>query len=108
MEQLTLDSLVFDERAAREAKDRGMERAANAKLSNLELARSAARYIARSGDGTCNADQVQEWLIAKNIHLGNAAGSIFKGREWIWTGKFIHSKRVASHRNLLRVWQLKN
>lgn len=87
-------------------KTEGMELAANARAIALNIARSTAVQIARNTDGTCTADQVQKIMVEQGINLGPAAGSIFKGKEWKWTGRFIKSKRTNNHARILWIWEL--
>ena len=102
---MTQDNL-FDYAEAQAAKSRGMKRAASHRSDDLETARSIARHLAQT-KGSVTADDVQKELIARDIDLGNAAGSIFKTKDFVWTGEFYHSERVIGHGNLLRVWKLK-
>lgn len=98
---------LFDEKAGMKARDTGMERAAKSKREALSIARTIALDIARSDpDKTCDADRVQAHMSMMGIELGNAAGSIFKADCWEWTGKFINSRRVSRHRNVVRLWKL--
>jgi hypothetical protein len=100
---------LFDADASEAGKVAGMGRAAESRASLLDLARPIAVYIALSRPTReVTADDVQRGLVELGYSphaLGNAAGSLFKGKEWEWTGKFIKSERVHSHSNLLRVWR---
>ncbi len=83
--------------------------AANNNATLLEEAREIARTIARRV-GEVTADDVQMELQRRGYSikaLGNAAGSIFRGREWHWTGRLVKSARIHAHANMLRVWSLK-
>lgn len=97
---------LFDRKTSLALKDKGMQQAADARVDELAYARAVARDIARYGDSTCDADQVQQVLAKYDIDLGNAAGSLFKTDEWVWTGQFRQSARVKNHGRLLRVWRL--
>ena len=100
---------LFDHAAACEARDAGMAQAAEGKRSLLRFARGLAVELAER-QGEVTADDVQRALAAHGVSvraLGNAAGSLFVGAEWEWTGKFRKSERVHSHQNLLRVWRLR-
>lgn len=103
-------STIFDQIAARRLADQGIERAARGKGAVLELARRGAVEIARSRSShTVTADDVQAWLVGKGIDegtLGNAAGSVFRGSRWRYTGRTVKSQRPASHGRLIRVWEL--
>lgn len=101
---------LFDAAASAQAKEAGMLQAATNKASLLEHARGRARAIARSrANREVTADDVARALEADGISvfaLGNAAGSLFRGAEWEWTGRWQPSERVHAHRNPLRVWRL--
>ena len=104
MNQKTLFSL----QESLEAKTNGMQVAEDNAADPLELARSIARRLARE-NGETNADAVGAILF--NQHgiksLGPAAGSVFKGNEWVFTGKRVQSTRVKNHARELKVWRLK-
>lgn len=107
---------LFDVKREEGAAEQGMGRAANARVRLLATAQRIAVDIARmSATRTCDADQVQQALMAaghKSSDLGNAAGSIFRSAQidgrarWEWTGEYRKSGRKGSHGNLLRVWRL--
>ena len=101
---------TFDFERAEQAKERGMSQAATNKASLLEYARGLARAIARE-KGEITADDVQRELESRGISvraLGNAAGSLFRGKEWIATGRYVKSERIHAHANRLTVWRLKD
>ena len=98
---------LFSKRRSKETRETGMARAALAHLEDLVIARGIAREIAcASPTQTCDADQVQRVLLEKGIKLGNAAGSLFKGTEWEWTGEIRNSIRITNHARMVRVWRL--
>lgn len=98
--------MKFDATQSEEQKEIGMARAAAANKEQLSIARQIAKELALATSTLeCNADMVQEKLIQKGIDLGNAAGSIFRGNDWQFTGRFVKSERVHAHANLLRVWK---
>lgn len=100
---------LFDHAASVAAKERGIQQAADNKTSLLEFARKEAVELARAM-GEITADDVQRRLVEKGISvraLGSAAGALFRGKQWQWTGRFKKSERAHSHSNLLRVWSLK-
>jgi hypothetical protein len=102
MEQLN----IFDHAASVAAKDRGIQQAADHKKSLLEFARKEAVELARAM-GEITADDVQRRLVEKGISvraLGSAAGALFRGGQWQWTGRFKKSERAHSHSNLIRIW----
>ena len=96
------------ERVTVAAKAAGMDKAAENKKKLLEYARGIARDLAKGGN-VISADDVQRELERRKISvhaLGNAAGSLFKGKEWMAVGR-IKSKRVHAHSNWLTTWRLK-
>lgn len=99
---------LFDAVAGQIARVAGMAQAAENKKSLLAHARKIAVRLARTRPIT--ADDVQRELQAQGISvhaLGNASGSIFRGKEWEWTGRYIKSSRVHAHANELKEWRLK-
>lgn len=101
--------LVWSAAASDAGKRAGMTQAADNHASLLAFARGVAVEIAvRRFSHEVTADDVARELEARGISvfaLGNAAGSLFKGGGWAWTGRFMASERVHAHRNLLRVWR---
>lgn len=101
---------LFDARKSRALKARGMAKAAAHHNELLEIARDVAEAIARSGDGTATMDQVAMYLITMDYNpadLGNAAGSVFKGSRWEFTGQRVKSTKVSSHAREIKIWRLK-
>jgi len=105
---------LFDAVASEAAKDDGRD-AAEASLpvwnrNLMEAARSVARALAHQ-NGTVTADDVVLRFARNRINLtaklGNAMGSLFRGDEWEFTGRYVKSERVHAHSNLLRVWKLR-
>ena len=87
-------------------KQEGMDRAAKAKSRLLDDARQIAKVIAVDGDGTCNADQVAEALRMRQMpELGPAAGSLFSGADWEFTGKRVASTQPNNHGRELKLWK---
>ena len=100
---------LFDEKLSDKLKEKGMAKAADNTREMLVKARLIAKQIAKK-TGTANADQVGRVL--KRIYmidsLGPAAGSIFKGKEWEFTGNWVKSKRITNHSRMIREWRLTN
>jgi translation elongation factor EF-Ts len=106
----TLQLAMFDKHAAERAKASGMKQAADGTRDFLDYARGVAREIAAKQPSGITADDVQQALVERghNIHqLGNAAGSLFRGPEWIFTGERRRSVRIHAHSNELKVWRLR-
>lgn len=100
---------LFDAVAAERGKETGMSEAAASRSELLAIAQQLAIDIAKTReDRCCDADDVQAGMVQRGFSvfaLGNAAGSIFKGKCWEWTGVFVKSERAHSHSNLLRKWR---
>lgn len=101
---------LFDAAEARRQAEVGIGLAAENNPRLLELARVIAVRIARER-GEVTADDVQAEMMRRGYRsdaLGNAAGSIFRGREWQFTGRTVNSVRINAHARLIRVWRLSN
>lgn len=90
-----------------QAKERGMQVAASNKAALVQYARqlAAEHPLARLG---ITMDDVVESLVddGKSAHcLGGSAGSLFKGRAWVFTGERRRSTRVNNHARELKVWR---
>jgi len=94
---------LFDNAASHSAKNSGMELAAENAQDHLSRAREIAASIALRGNGTCNADQVL--MEFPSVSPGPWCGSIFRGKEWVFTGERIHSSRVSNHAREIKVWR---
>ncbi len=100
----------FDAAASEQAKQDGMQAAAVPAAEVLEFARSIARELARRHNQGITADDVVYEMTKRGYDqhcLGNAAGSLFRGEEWRFTGERRKSARVHAHSNELKVWMLK-
>ena len=93
---------LFNALESQARKDAGMQLAAEAQAANLSQARIYARAYALK-HGTVTADDVGR----EYPDLGPAAGSLFRGGAFKWTGEFAKSARTTNHGRLLRVWALK-
>lgn len=97
----------YNRRLALQLKEQGMQRAADKRRENLRMAQEYAKLYARR-NGSVHADIVSAWLDKRGMEqLGNAAGSLFKGKEWEFTGEWVKSKKVTNHGHQNRVWRLK-
>jgi hypothetical protein len=108
---LSKPPVSFDKDRALKARDAGMDLAAQKHAALLEKVRVALVALAQSRQDRCvTADDAQRWLIANGhspSELGNAAGSLFRGGDWEFTGRWTKSCRVSRHANQIRVWRLK-
>lgn len=107
MKTWTNELPLFDLAESQRHADAGILAAAESNPVILAVAREIARRIAIER-GEVTADDVQERLMVLGYHrdaLGNAAGSLFRGREWQYTDRTVKSKRIQAHARLLRVWR---
>jgi len=100
----------FDLNAGLRAKEQGMLDAATkpGRQELLELARSTAKAIALKRDNRqVTVDDVGRTL--KGLFginsLGKWGGSIFKPKEWEFTGKYKRTARISSHAREVKVWR---
>jgi hypothetical protein len=98
---------LFDlQEEAQKRKKEGMEEAARNRKRLLEVARDCAEEMSCYGE--CTSDHVAGAMERSGYRyesLGNAAGSIFRGKEWVFTGEWVASKRPSSHGRMIRVWR---
>ena len=99
---------LFDAKRSEQLKLAGMETAADNVKEPLDLARTVAKELALLKPDRClTSDEVNAALEARyNIaSLGPAAGSLFKTKDWRWSGRFVKSIKITNHSRLLRVWE---
>jgi len=93
------------------AKAEGLHQASSRSKEILRLARKISVDVAASRvDRLCTMDDVQHWLQVRghsSQELGNAAGAVFPGTDFFWTGEWSPSKRPSNHSRWIRVWKLK-
>lgn len=95
----------FDFNAGAQGKEDGIARAKAAKEERVALARATARQIAQNHpEKLCTIDDVQRVLIPEGQHLGMAAGSVFRTKEWEFVG-FKKSVRSTNHTRPISVWK---
>lgn len=96
---------LFNTAESMRLKEQGINRAANNRLLDLERARNVARLISTNNPfSEVTADDVQAIIIGEGINLGNAAGSIFRGKDWKFV-RYEKSKRITNHARVIRVWK---
>lgn len=97
---------MFDSIAAVAAGESGIAQAAVNKSYLLEEAKLIAVDLGRRKQ-FITADDVIRVYTFRHPHdpLGNAAGGIFRGTCWRFTGRTVRSERVNSHGRLIRVWE---
>ena len=99
---------LFDYAQSIQERDKGMRTATSGREQALSKARQIAFRLANL-NGQVTADDVRkeyEYRGGNWSDLGNAAGSIFKGKQWQCVG-FENSTVTTSHARALRVWALK-
>jgi hypothetical protein len=79
-----------------------MEDTAAKRAQLLDQARECARRTA-DNKGSVTADDIDESV---RVALGPAAGSIFKGGDFVFTGKRVTSTLPSNHSRELKVWKL--
>ena len=100
---------LFDVAESNRRKEEGMTSAEyGGKHLLLEHARHVAKQIAMLRESrTVSADDVGKAFEREGIteSLGNSAGSLFKGKEWEFTGQRIKSTRKTNHSREIKVWR---
>jgi hypothetical protein len=98
---------LFDLPEGERRKELGMAHSRFTHEEVLLLARAIAKLHAFR-HGTVTADDVQKELIKRGLPpLGNAAGSLFRGDQWEFTGQWVKSHRVTNHARQNRTWRLR-
>lgn len=98
---------LFDAAVSLQEKQRGMSLAIQSKSELLEYARAVAVKLSQRY-GEVTADDVNEELAAEGItFLGCAAGSLFRSKEFYFTGRWRKSTRVSNHARMNRIWALR-
>ena len=95
---------IFDIQEAREKRDQGLRQVSTNNERFLVVARDTAKNIAE-WNGTVTMDQVRKWCPLEPLHP-NAWGSVFRGKEWEFTGEYVQSKAVSRRGGMQRVWKL--
>jgi hypothetical protein len=97
---------LFDAIESAALKEQALAKLESAGL--LALARIVARQLAERW-GTVNADHVGHEMKKRYgiDSIGPAAGSLFRGPEWEFTGQRVLSSRVSNHSREIKVWRLK-
>jgi|TARA_Y100000310_G_scaffold28395_1_gene27026 hypothetical protein len=100
---------LFDISQSQKLKTEGISAAAHGGDFNLlKIAQEiAVRLALDSPLRECNADAVGEALARRNLPmLGPAAGALFKGKGWEFTGRRKKSCRVSNHAREIKIWRL--
>jgi len=105
---MTQTEISFDIAEGEQRKEAGLQLAAMERDELLKSAKELAVWMANAY-GTVTYDDVFHQLMLAGLHpemLGNAAGSVFRGKEWRFTGRWEKSARVSNHARVNRVWEL--
>lgn len=96
---------LFDYAESQRHRDVGIAVAAENNAVLLAEAREIARELSQDGRVEVDADMVQRVMYSRYGRdvLGNAAGGIFRGRDWSFAG-YSKSTRIQSHGNRLCKW----
>ena len=103
-------SLLFDLGTGRARQSAGQHRAATHRRPLLLKARAIAVRVAQHRADRCaTADDVYRHLSPEDAaHLGNAAGSLFHGAAWIFTGRWKASRRITNNARDIKIWRLQS
>lgn len=99
----TETSPLFDYAESVRLKEQGMMLSASSCPDWLERARAVARHLAAKQAEVCVEDV---YRVVGTPPNPNAAGSIFKGKEWRCVG-FRQAERSSRHCGLQRRWSLR-
>ncbi len=103
--QQTVRQIEFDFIAGEYGKAEGIARASEARAHQLGIARSVAKACAmKHPERLCSIDDVQRVILQEGIHLGMAAGGVFREKCW----EFSHltkSMRKTNHVRPISVWK---
>jgi hypothetical protein len=104
--------LYFDPDLAEILKRAGVAAAENHRKDLLVLGRYYIRQAALSrADKTATADDAARGFLKAGLPcdvLGNAAGALFRGGEWEFTGRMEKSKRITNHAHRNMVWRYRD
>ena len=107
---MTQTEIRFDVVMGEARKEAGIALASEERGDLLEAAQLTA-YALCLTKGTVTYDDVFLAMQARGLHperLGNAAGSVFRGKQWRFTSRWEKSARVSNHARVNRVWELAN
>ena len=90
-------------------KEAGLDRVSDSRKEALFLGRVYVRRAALGrSDRTATADDAAAGFERAGLPadlLGNAAGALFRGKGWAFTGRWQKSERASNHAHQNRVWR---
>ena len=96
---------IFDIQEARDKRDEGLRQVSTNNERFLKAARDTAKRIA-AVQGTVTMDEVRKQCPWEPLHP-NAWGSVFRGKDWVFTGEYVQSQNVSRRGGMQRVWRLR-
>lgn len=99
--------ITLGAKEAEAAKESGIALAAARRAEILKAGRSIADNLAEAY-GQTNAEDVVIELEKQGYdsrELGPAAGALFRGKGWVFTGEWMKPVRVNAHASQIRVWR---
>jgi hypothetical protein len=104
---LFIDDEPQRQKTGKELKEEGMSKASGNRKALLSEARAIALLLADDWK-TISIEDVRDYYAAHDrpFLLWNAAGSVFRGNEWVWVG-FSVAKHPAAHARVVRTWRRK-
>lgn len=102
----TVTGPLFDLAESQRRAEDGIAAASENRAGILLFAKEVAREIALSRINLeCDADDVAARMTKRQRdELGNAAGGIFRGREWEFV-RYAKCTRISGHARTIRVWR---
>lgn len=98
--------ITLGAKEAEAAKEAGIALAAAHRAEILKIGRKIADRLA-DVNGKTNAEAVIIELEKQGYDsklLGPAAGALFRGKGWVFTGEWVKPTRVSSHASQIREW----
>jgi hypothetical protein len=99
--------ITIGAKEAEVAKETGITLAAEKRAEILQVGRGLAETLAKKNGGRTNAEDVVIELEKQGYDsrdLGPAAGALFRGKKWRFTGEWHKPVRVNAHASQIRVW----
>jgi len=99
---------LFDQAEADRRREQGLAAATATEARQALLAQAQAIAVALcDAMGAVTSDDVALAMSKRGLDydaLGNAAGAVFRGNGFVWTGEARKSARPSTHARVIRVW----